>query len=166
MTASDDSVHDRGDGDANATPSREIDDPGKSLIPAPARHPEPRQPENPESEAQYIPPSRPASLGARLNRAFGPVVAGIILDVLDLATFGPIGLLAGIPVGAAAGYWMGSALGLPRGQCIFCAIAGAVYCTIPFTEVLPLATLVGAYARFRGFGSSPPPPPDPPSDLD
>ena len=98
-------------------------------------------------------PPRPPTTGRRLNRAFGPVVAGLILDFVDLATFGPIGLYLGIPIGAFAGYWMGRALGLPRKPSALCALAGAVYCTLPGTEPLPLATLVGACARF--FESSP-----------
>ncbi len=86
---------------------------------------------------------------ARLNHAFGPVVAGLILDLADLATFGPVGLVAGLPVGGLAGYWMGQALGLrPRARW-WCALLGGIYCTIPFTEFLPLGTLVGAYARYR-----------------
>ena len=98
-----------------------------------------------EPTAPLPPPSRPA----RLNRAFGPVVAGLIIDFVDLATFGPLGLYLGIPIGAFAGYWMGRALGLDRKACLLCALAAAVYCTIPGTEPLPLATLVGAFARYR-----------------
>ena len=46
----------------------------------------------------------------RLNRAFGPVVAGLIIDFVDLATFGPIGQYLGLPIGAFAGYFAGFAL--------------------------------------------------------
>lgn len=83
-----------------------------------------------------------------MNRAFGPIAAGMIIDLIDLATFGPIGLFVGLPVGALAGFWLGWCLGLTRRACTACALAAAVYCTIPFTEILPLGTLVGAYARF------------------
>ncbi len=93
-----------------------------------------------------------APLARRLNRAFGPILAGIVIDLVDLATFGPIGLVLGIPLGGAAGYWMGTALGLERKHAWLCALAAGIYCTIPFTEVLPLATLVGAFVRFREGG--------------
>ena len=88
-------------------------------------------------------------LASRLNRAFGPVVAGLIIDLVDLGTFGPIGLILGFPIGGLAGYWMASCLGLSRRACFLCAILAGLYCMVPFTEMLPLATLVGAYARFR-----------------
>lgn len=91
----------------------------------------------------------------RANRAFGPVVAGMILDLVDLATFGPVGLFLGLPIGGLAGYWLGFALGLsPKARWV-CALAGGVYCTIPGTEFLPLGTLVGAFARFRERGRRP-----------
>lgn len=88
----------------------------------------------------------------RLNRAFGPVVAGMILDVVDLATFGPLGFFLGIPVGLAAGYWLGTCLGLERKHCVWIAMAAAIYCTMPGTEFIPLGTLVGAFARFWESG--------------
>ena len=88
----------------------------------------------------------------RLNRAFGPIAAGMIIDLVDLATFGPIGLVFGLPVGGVAGFWMGRCLGLSKLASFYCAIAAGIYCTIPFTEAIPLATLVGAYARFRESG--------------
>jgi hypothetical protein len=106
---------------------------------------------------EQAPYSDVAPLGRRLNRAFGPIVAGIIIDLVDLATYGPIGYVLGLPVGGLAGYWMGRCLGLERKACLFCALAAGVYCTIPYTETIPLATLVGAYARFRESGREVPP---------
>ncbi|MCC6578827.1 MAG: hypothetical protein IT440_00160 [Phycisphaeraceae bacterium] len=102
----------------------------------------------------------------RINRVFGPVVAGMIIDVVDLLTFGSFGLVAGIPVGAFAGYWLGQSLGLSRRSRLLCALAAAVYCTVPFTEFVPLGTLVGAYARYMQDRSAPPDAPMPePLDL-
>lgn len=96
-------------------------------------------------------PDKPV-LSKRLKRAFGPLVAGLIIDGVDLATLGPVGIFLGIPVGGLAGFWMGRCLGLSKLASFYCAIAAGIYCTIPFTEVIPLATLVGAYARFRESG--------------
>jgi hypothetical protein len=84
----------------------------------------------------------------RLNRAFGPVIAGLIIDAIDIATFGPLGLYLGLPIGGLAGYWMGRTLGLSRTASLWCALAAGVYMTIPMTEFLPLATIAGAYARY------------------
>ena len=107
---------------------------------------------NPESPGQV----------ARLNRAFGPVVAGLIIDLVDLATFGPIGLVLGLPIGGGAGYWMGRTLGLDKKTSLLCARAAGVYCTIPGTEMLPIATVVGACARY--YESAPKADPQPPKE--
>ncbi|MFC1497706.1 hypothetical protein ACFLS1_04415 [Verrucomicrobiota bacterium] len=81
----------------------------------------------------------------RYERAFGPIVGGLIIDLMDLATFGLVGIMCGLLVGAAAGFWVASISAIS-------AVAGVqkiVYCTIPFTEIFPVATLIGAYARFN-----------------
>ena len=93
----------------------------------------------------------------RLNRAFGPVVAGLIIDFVDLATFGPIGPYLGLPIGAFAGYWMGRALGLERKPSLLCALAAGIYCMMPGTELIPIATVVGALARYRESAAKPAP---------
>ena len=94
-------------------------------------------------------PAQPKpSQAQRLNRAFGPVVAGLVIDFVDLATFGPIGLYLGLPIGAFAGYWMGRALGFERKPSLLCAFAAGIYCMIPGTEMIPIATVVGALARY------------------
>lgn len=88
----------------------------------------------------------------RANRIFGPIVAGMIIDLMDVATFGPMGQVLGLPIGAFAGYWMGTALGLSRRAAVLCAVAAGIYCTIPGTEFIPLATIVGACVRYRENG--------------
>lgn len=97
-------------------------------------------------------PSEDHTLPRRMNRAFGPIVAGMIIDLVDLATFGPVGLVLGLPVGGLAGYWMGRALGFDRRASLWCALAAGVYCTIPGTEFIPLATIMGACVRFQATG--------------
>jgi len=103
---------------------------------------EPKQPEP-------VPVKQKSKLGRRINRAFGPIAAGLVIDLVDLATFGPIGLFLGLPLGGLCGYWMGTALGLEKKQALWCALAAGIYCMMPLTEFLPLATLVGALARFH-----------------
>jgi len=78
----------------------------------------------------------------------------MIIDLVDLITFGPIGLILGLPVGAVAGYWLGHSMGLRSRGCWICAIAAGVYCTIPFTELVPLGTLLGALSRYQNFAAT------------
>lgn len=92
---------------------------------------------------------QPEPLPRRLHRALGPLAVGILLDVLDLATFGPVGLYLGVVVGLAAGWYLGSMAGLARGARVLFAIGAAIYLTVPMTEFLPIATVVSALGRFR-----------------
>jgi hypothetical protein len=84
----------------------------------------------------------------RAERAFGPIVGGAILDFMDLATFGPVGLI----IGAAVGYWIMSIYRLPKWHRIIGAFLAGWYCMLPFTRFVPLATLVGAYVRYQDSG--------------
>jgi hypothetical protein len=74
--------------------------------------------------------------------------AGIILDVLDLATLGPIGIIAGALVGGYAGWVLGEFEGLDRSLQIAFASCAAAYMTVPFTEPIPAATILILTARF------------------
>jgi hypothetical protein len=88
----------------------------------------------------------------KLYRALGPLAGGILLDTLDLATFGPFGLYIGWLVGLVVGWWIASIHEFgPMGKASFAALA-AVYLTMPMTELFPVATIVSAAARFRGKG--------------
>lgn len=91
----------------------------------------------------------------RMNRTFGPIFAGMLIDLVDLATFGPLKRFVGLPAGALAGYWMASIFKLPIKQRLLCALAAAIYCVIPGLEFIPVATLLGAYIRFRMFDDQP-----------
>jgi hypothetical protein len=92
---------------------------------------------------------------SRYNYAFGPVVAGLIIDAVDLVTFGPVGLALGFPIGAAAGYWLARSLRLETNASLICALIAGVYCTIPGTELLPLGTFVGALVRLEDVPEHP-----------
>lgn len=109
-------------------------------------------------------PDQLPTLLERLHNALGPLAAGIIIDVVDFAMFGPIGLVLGPLVGGLAGWWVSSIYGFgTRGRLIVAAVA-AFYVTMPFTELLPLATMVAAVGRFYhapagGQPENPDPPP-------
>ncbi|HNR93062.1 MAG TPA: hypothetical protein PKK36_00465 [Kiritimatiellia bacterium] len=81
----------------------------------------------------------------RAERAFGPVLAGVLLDCVDFATMGPFAFIIGIIVG----FWIFSIYRLPLQHRIIGALLAGAYCMMPFTRFLPLATLVGAWVRFR-----------------
>jgi hypothetical protein len=91
-------------------------------------------------------PRRPSpGTAKRAQRAFGPILAGVFLDFMDLATLGPLGFL----MGAGAGFWLGSVFDLPLSRRVLIALASGWYCMMPGTRLVPLATLLGAYIRFR-----------------
>ncbi|MHC4872223.1 MAG: hypothetical protein ACYTFY_10295 [Planctomycetota bacterium] len=90
----------------------------------------------------------PKDIFLRLHRAIGPVAAGLIIDFIDLATFGPLGFILGPVIGAAAGWWIASIYNYSNKGRIIWAIAAGIYCSLPFTEIIPLATIVSAIARF------------------
>lgn len=91
-------------------------------------------------------PGRRESSARRAERAFGPIVAGAIIDAIDFALVGPAGLV----IGFLAGFWIGSIYGFSFMKRVAIGILAGWYCMIPFTRFIPLATLVGAYAQFRG----------------
>lgn len=85
----------------------------------------------------------------RIYHALGPIAGGILLDTIDLATFGPIGLYAGWLIGLTVGWWMASIYEFGfYGKVVFATFA-AIYLTLPMTEFIPVATIVSAIARFR-----------------
>lgn len=85
-------------------------------------------------------------------RALGPILPGLLIDLLDLITFLHIGVVTGLIAGGITGYWAGGQLGLaPKKRLIGSLIAG-IYCALPFTEFIPIGTLVGAYARISQLG--------------
>ena len=84
----------------------------------------------------------------RLLHSFGPIAGGLLLDFADLATFGPIGIFAGFFVGIAVASWICSFYRFSRRAKILVSLLAGIYCMVPMTELLPLATLVAASCRF------------------
>ncbi len=83
---------------------------------------------------------------------WGPLVAGVLLDLADFMT--PMGLPKPLAllVGAAVGWWAGGSMGLSHRGRLALAGVGAAYCVMPGTSRLPLGTLVGVFGRLGAFG--------------
>jgi len=86
---------------------------------------------------------------SRWGRAIGPVLSGLIIDVLDLATLGGVGMSLGFLLGTPAGWYLARNLGLDRRRALYVALACGVYCAIPVTSPVPIATLLGVWVRAR-----------------
>ncbi len=92
---------------------------------------------------------RGLSLLQRMYNALFPVIGGLVLDLTDLATFGPVGIYAGFFVGAIVGWLISSIYGSsPRTRLIWAILAG-VYCMVPGTAFFPIATVISAILRFN-----------------
>lgn len=88
------------------------------------------------------------NLCLRLHRAVGPIAGGLILDLFDIATFGPLGLIIGPFIGGIVGWYIAKIYGFSKWTRRLWTIFAAIYCTIPFTALLPVATIISAIARF------------------
>ena len=80
-------------------------------------------------------------------RTFGPMIAGLAIDGLDLMTFGPIGLYTGLLVGGAVGYWLAPTLGFPPKGRWLAALMTGIYCTIPLTGFIPAAAIAAGLSH-------------------
>ena len=81
------------------------------------------------------------------KRIFGPMLAGLLIDAVDLITFGSIGIYAGMFVGGAVGYWLAPALGFPPKGRWLSALMTGIYCTMPITGFIPAATIAAGLSR-------------------
>lgn len=84
----------------------------------------------------------------RLYNALFPVIGGLILDFTDFVTFGPIGIYFGLLLGGLIGWLISSIYGFSTKKRLLWALLSGIYCTIPVTEFVPVATILSAVARF------------------
>jgi hypothetical protein len=73
----------------------------------------------------------------------------VLLDLVDFATYGPIGLWAGLVVGGLAGYVLAASMGVAAQRRWPYALVAGIYCMLPFTAFLPIATVLGGLIRLR-----------------
>jgi len=84
----------------------------------------------------------------RLYKALGPITGGLLLDFVDLTTFGPLGIFFGGVLGAMVAWWITSTYNITGTAKLFLITIAAMYCTIPLTELVPMATIFFAICRF------------------
>jgi len=84
------------------------------------------------------------------DRGLGPVLGGLVIDAVDAATFGPVGVWLGLPAGALAGWLLTrpAAHRLPPWRRAALVVLAAVYCAVPWTAPFPVATGLALAARW------------------
>ncbi len=86
-------------------------------------------------------------MGGKVLDALGPMIAGLMIDLVDAATIGGLGAKFGFPIGLAAGWYISRRLPLQGRHRIWFAVGCGVYCLLPGTHMLPLGTLLGFVTR-------------------
>lgn len=89
------------------------------------------------------------SLLTRVQRALGPALPGIVLDLVDALSltkyFGPV---ISFPVGVAVGAWLSSYYSFSFRWKALIALGSGLYTMTPGTEAIPLATILTCLGRF------------------
>ncbi|HMP74549.1 MAG TPA: hypothetical protein PKE55_14925 [Kiritimatiellia bacterium] len=93
------------------------------------------------------PPGKSAASGGNGTYVFilGPLLGGILIDIIDLATRLPH---FGLILGAVAGYWASRLVPATPAQRIAITLAAALYCALPKTHFMPVATIAGLITAF------------------
>ncbi|MCP4701949.1 MAG: hypothetical protein GY862_34580 [Gammaproteobacteria bacterium] len=92
------------------------------------------------------------SLFTRIHLAFGPLLGALLLDLTDLITYGHVGTYTGFIAGPLVAWWVGLIEGFSLKMRIFWMAFAGTYCVLPFTEFLPVVTvltLISAVGRFK-----------------
>ncbi|MFV8754397.1 hypothetical protein ACNOYE_27945 [Nannocystaceae bacterium ST9] len=87
-------------------------------------------------------PRTSAVLVESRTSGWAPVLAAMAIDLADLAMVGPLGVVAGLFVGFALTLVLSLATGASRKQAVLLALLGGVYCMLPVTDLVPLATML------------------------
>ena len=92
---------------------------------------------------------------SRAKQFLTALLAGGVVDAVDLATFGPIGLALGLLAGGAVGWWLAPSLGLGAGRRWLGATLAGLYCMTPLTALMPVASVAAALSRLLGKDAAP-----------
>lgn len=84
-----------------------------------------------------------AVLGTRESgSSWTPILAALAIDLADLAMIGPTGIVAGFFVGFALTCMLTLATGVSRRRVLVLSLLAGIYCMLPFTDLVPLATML------------------------
>lgn len=104
-------------------------------------------------EPEIIPPGVAEPKAAENIEPGGvnPIIAGVLIDVINIFTFGFVGFIAG----GAIGYWAARSNRLPLHLALLIALAVGWYCGLPLPRSTPLATIIGIIiVLWRKWGKS------------
>jgi hypothetical protein len=93
-------------------------------------------------ESEHEPPRGRSTRPGPPPTAGRKILAGLVIDVLDLILRGPLGVRLGLPVGFIVGLVLARWLGLRPGRSLLLAAVTGIYCMAPMTGRLPLGTVV------------------------
>jgi hypothetical protein len=83
------------------------------------------------------------ALGARETASgWAPILTALAIDLADLAMIGPTGVVAGFGVGFALTFMLTLATGVPLRRAGVLSLLAGIYCMLPLTDVVPLATML------------------------
>ncbi len=92
------------------------------------------------SERAPLPRTASVLTTERRKPGWAPILAAMAIDLADLAMIGPLGLVAGLFVGFALTLVLARASGASWSLALGLALLGGVYCMLPITDLVPLAT--------------------------
>lgn len=96
-------------------------------------------------EPEVLPPDQQEKARAKAGHPVGPILGGILIDLIDFGTHLP---LIGLVLGGVAGYWASRLYPTTPTQRVILTVAAAVYCAIPRTHFMPVATIAGVITYF------------------
>ena len=73
---------------------------------------------------------------------WAPIVAALAIDLADFAMVGPIGVVFGLFVGGLLTTIVALASGSGLWRALGLGLLGGIYCAIPVTDAIPLATML------------------------
>jgi uncharacterized ion transporter superfamily protein YfcC len=83
------------------------------------------------------------ALGTReAGAGWAPILTALAIDLADLAMIGPTGIVVGFGVGFALTFMLTFATGVPLRRAAVLSVLAGIYCMLPITDVVPLATML------------------------
>jgi hypothetical protein len=83
------------------------------------------------------------ALGTReMGSGWAPILTALAIDLADFAMIGPTGIVAGFGVGFALTFMLTLATNVPLRRAAVLSVLAGVYCMLPITDVVPLATML------------------------